>query len=337
MYKGTFRTYVPWEERNDYNYLHSLISSKHHLDLTKIKVEIKKMCHITHNKEAETIKYENSYIFIPKSKNGKSKDSSVISLGEGYSLGESYVICNPDEPCHIRTQYKHITSGQSMLPGSYIWWSIDGIPPLNFTYDPEFSFQERKSQTSAYCTTFTAQLSRPFRNPQVSLYGNVKFSGGLMQLLKCYLNAYYSRHGRSSHACIEFRCGGTLRYRYEICHVVIVCAVFSEKNPLPREEYPVIFEELSKSIRYDENGEVAFVKPHVVYFENVVSKYDETFYSWDTYAFALHFPDDNYTLECPQTLNFEESLIHHSTCIRSRNGVCPNIQLDTCTMDSRDV
>ena len=166
----------------------------------------------------------------------------------------------------------------------------------------------------------------PFGKPEESVYGNVKFSGGLMQLLKSYLNAYYSKCGKSSHACIEFRCGGTLRYRYEICYVIIVCAIFPDKKPsLPRDEYPVIFEDLSKSIRYNEDGEVTFVKSYVLSFKNVISKYDTRYYSWDTYAFALHFPDDSYVLECPYALRFKESLVGHFKCIRSIDKKCPNV------------
>ena len=204
-----------------------------------------------------------------------------------------------------------------MLPGLYIWWSIDDVQ-LNFTHD---------SISLLMSKIFPAdlQLSRPFQKPEVSLYGNIKFSCGLTQLLKCYLNAYKRKFGSHLDAHIEFRCGGTLRYRYEICYVIIVCAIFPDTPSLPCDEYPVIFEDLSKSIKYDEDGEVNFVKPYVLSFKNVISKYDTKQYSWDTYAFALHFPDDSYVLECPCALNFEKSRVDHYKCIRSVDKICPNV------------
>ena len=266
---------------------------------TSIIAKADKLCHVTHNEEAMAIsEQEDKYIFKPRSKKGKSHD------GWGLPLGESYFTTQlPD----LEREYTRVASNQDVLPqGSYTWWSFD-IP------------KEKK-----FTVARNVLLSPPFKSPEASMYGNVKFSCGLTQLLKCYLNAYKSKFGSHLDAHIEFRCGGTLRYRYEICYVIIVCVVLPGVEPcLSQEEYKVIEDHLWEGVapvKYID-GAVDKVVPPDLLFENAVKGLDGCLFSWDTYALALHFPDDSYTLEMPKEW-VEISEVDHDNCLRG-SQFCP--------------
>ena len=60
-----------------------------------------------------------------------------------------------------------------------------------------------------------------FRIPPSSRYGSIEFAGELHNLLKYYRNSRVSF--RENNPDVYLLLGGTLRYWYEICCVVIIC------------------------------------------------------------------------------------------------------------------
>ena len=268
--------------------------------LQRVPITAKSFCHVTHEQPAYEIIQNNNgktyFIFKPKSKQGKQ------------GSGETYVICNPtDQPPTEETTYRYLTSTERVFPGYYIWWSIN-----NDDYYP-----------SSYLEDYY-YFSPPFTSS--SRYGNVKFSGYIMQLLRCYQEAYAKVNPLPR---IQFRCGGTLRYKHEICKVVIMC---TDAHPLPEDEFPRMWQ--GHDIRYGRDRKITFVRPLEVTIRNGVSGIIDPYipYSWDTYAFAFYFPDDTYRLICPTSEKFRYSKIEHDDLCHSLQPnpdgsgklVCPN-------------
>ena len=286
-------------------------SSNFKIPLQRVHITVDKLCHITHELPAREICRANYFNFKPTHIVGRAGYNY-----DGSPIGETYVICEPtDQPPTEETEYQHVSSGENILPGCYSWWSIDHehyLPPSPYYY---------------YSDLFT----------ESSRYGNVKFSGYIMQLLQCYQKAYNT----NPLPRIQFRCGGTLRYKKEISKVVIVCTV---AHPLPEDEFPIIWDD----ILYDKNGRVADIdQPFEVVIRNGISGDRDLpiLYSWDTYAFGFYFPNKKYRLRCPKSENFERSEIEHydESCIKRQPDpnndnklTCPNKFLDDSESDESD-
>ena len=114
--------------------------------------------------------------------------------------------------------------------------------------------------------------------------------------------------------------------------MVIVCAVHPDsEHPLSKDEFP-IWKDLE--VEYV-NGKIVSIQIKIrngisgVYCHGVINKQTKSF-SWDTYVFALYFPDSKYKLELPKS-NTKTSLIEHNYCIKTKPDplnndkfTCPN-------------
>lgn len=281
-------------------------------------MKVRKLCHITHNQEASEIKRRDECIFKVKSKYGKSGYGKY----NGTPVGNSYEMYEPtkDLPT-ISTEYKHVDSTRKLLPGFYSWWSIDGTN----NYKKEYSFTP----------------SDVFIDPPQSRYGNRKFSFDILPLLKAYQNSYPRKAQDMILPKIVFRCGGTLRYRHEICYVVIICTEWSTK--LNDEKYPKMWNNIERAYHSYSNGEIYHINPIKVAIKNGIrrtsrlpksnshkTKFD--YYSWDTFAFAFYFPHKDCELKCPNRDIDNIHTVCHHLCNKSQpiNGdssyiyVCPN-------------
>ena len=292
LFKGFHVTHLPWMEYSKWDQIPPLPRNEH-VPYQNVEVTVEKLCHITHDEEYKEITKDTKYVFKPRQKFGKVGYRNHFRE----QVGKSYVRCDVPSalPPNYQTDYRCVREDEEILPGYYIWWSIDHscIPTMDLT----------KTIRSGYYS------SEPFQTPIKSHYGNHKITCNIRELLQCYQNAYGSPLPR-----IEFRCGGTLRYRNEICYVVIVCA---EEN-LSKEEFPVMWEEVLKD-GYGSDGKVESVKlPQVIIRNGILGYYvgdnfrdrKTTFYSWDTYAFAFHFPDETFTLEPKSDEIFHETVQH---------------------------
>ena len=312
LFRSHHITHYPWKECEDiipipfqfFDY------SNFEVPFQGVHITVDKLCHITHELSAREISRANYFNFKPThivGRAGYSYDRSPV--------GETFVICEPtDQPPTEETEYQHVSSDENIFPGCYSWWSIDH----QFYCSPSSHY---------YFSDLFTESSR---------YGNVKFSGYIMQLLQCYQEAY----NINPLPRIQFRCGGTLRYKKEICKVVIVC---TDAHPLTEDEFPIIWDD----ILYDKNGRVADIKPFEVIINNGISgnRRSPILYSWDTYAFGFYFPNKKYRLRCPKSENFECSEVEHydESCIKKQPDpnndnklTCPNRFLDDSESDESD-
>ena len=107
-------------------------------------------------------------------------------------------------------KYKKVNKEDGLLPGFYSWW---GIRPSEHDLSRALSETERAT-LRAEKVSVANYISRY----QSSNYGNNCFYSSYGDILESYAK---SRKTATEQLC--FKVGGTLRYRHEICHVVIVC------------------------------------------------------------------------------------------------------------------
>ena len=217
--------HFPWGENKEKV---ELFSQFPEVPLQNKTIAVTKLCHFTHDEQAEGIKQveQDCCVFKSKAKYGKPPNER-----------KSYVIYEATKVPNDETLYEHVSAKEKLFPGFLSWWSIDIDESSKFCYYSE----ELKKATGSYYTT------NDFIKPPRSSYGNVMFSVNLLHLLQNYQKAF-----EGTYKClpkISMRCGGTLRYTREIMKVIIVCC----KDDLP--DYPIL-NTPGFSLEYDDSGKV---------------------------------------------------------------------------------
>ena len=273
-------------------------------------IEVGRLCHDTHILPFRKIRQQNrDCVLKPKRKTGKKgywqrKQKGCITYSK--LLGASYTpILNRDpknKPAAIAqdTRYRIILTYEAVLPGYYIWWSIhktDNPPPPPNTY-----------------------VSSLFSNPSSSVYGSRRISITSRDWLYSYQGGFAYKDGH--HSCLQFRNGGTLRYKHEICYVVIVCA---EGHFNGDDDYPVMD---AFNINYEANGRIRNVGEWRVHIKNRITWKKGVSYSWDHFVFAFHYPTSKGRMHLPSRLTVHEDINHESCPKKDGNHgykrVCPD-------------
>ena len=264
-----------------------------------VKVPIITLSHITHNKEFEDICQQDEGAYTLRSsrkvgKTGYSYDGPVPR-----SIGNSFVACDCTGLPNEESEYCYVRPGEALLPGSYIWWSIE-IP-------------------AAY-KHYKYGVSNQFLLPKQSRYGSQGIFAEVNSLLQSYQASLLSSDASVDDIfpMIELRIGGTLRYKKEVCNVIIVCA---ENEPsLPFEKYPLWGEGKNK-IKFDpDNCKILSTLPMYIMIKNGIDYGDN--WSWDQTVFAFHFPNDVQVMKCSKARNFEHKHVEHKRgiCIKTQPG-----------------
>lgn len=304
--------------------------------LKGLRFSISKLCHVTHNEQAQRIQPNSldskHYIFKPKQKCGKEY------IFDGRPLGETYLnivpFCdtkkfpgNPTAPDEM--QYQKIPGAHPVLPGYYSWWGLsleDQFP--RFVTDTVHSLEQMGTYVAGYVKT-----------PPESSYGNNAFCLTLHNLLKSYAD---SRQRLMSK--IHLKVGGTLRYRYEVCYILIICAeddlkTLSNFKDLTQDGDILVNRVLNPNGLVGQDGGV--INPRAIPTftpQHVISWYSGTrkSISWEGIAFAFYFPSGDLTLKCP-TETIEQREISHRFCTSTqpptdpwaKKWVCPNLNYYT--------
>ncbi len=255
------------------------------------QINVDRFCHDTHEREYRQIRPQENgdCTTIPRMKTGKET--------YGQLKGGTYTPKGDDTPAIITgdTRYRVIETTEPVLPGFYIWWSIHVDNPDNNDDLPPYIHN----------------LSIPFIDPPESRYGSKRISITSLHLLQSYQHGFVNEGGHYPH--LQFRNGGTLRYKLEICYVVIVSAeghFTGADGDYPVIEYatnPVI----PANVQYDDNGRITAVGQWSVIIRNGkltagrIGKKRMPFkkFSWDHYAFAFHFPRDVQRMVIPSDHN----------------------------------
>ena len=273
---------------------------------------------MTHNKEAEgirsTVYTQGCYTFKPAQKLGKQYGDDSLPLGETYRHIERRIFSkiprSPDSP---------------VFHGYYSWWGVS----VTEWY--------REGARGVSLAEEIRRLQRQgvevaeFVSPEPkSRYGNNSFSIDFSKLLLSYKR---SRTDIQERRHIFLRVGGTLRYKWEICYVVIVCLQQDhEFNDLPTlDEQDVIDHngliQQGKVVDYWQTPD--FKAKHIITSLKDANGW-QTSFSWEQVVFALYYPSKDMSLQCKQD-DMKEELVKHSFCISTRgistrapDRKCPN-------------
>ncbi len=306
---------------------------------------IHRLSHITHNKEAVDINtnpitntLDLNFRFVATKKVGKAYKDDGSPLGESFR----YSPLSPGGALNPPKQYTFIGPGQSLLPeGYYSWWGVQFDPnyqvlldfkPYRFYSSPTpFNFESYRSSDNR-CPHY-------LRNPPSSPYGNNEFLGELHDLLKYYRNSRitYSVNPDGQTTCLlpdtYLLPGGTLRYKREICYVIIVCTQVDLFQVQPQIAAPdILCSEPVVNLNglVDENNKVIDYSGSKI--PQLSFRFLSTYECWENLAFAFYFPENsNRRLSCPKYV-VQRIDINHEWCIKtmprpgSQGGswVCPN-------------
>ena len=262
---------------------------------------------MTHNREAALIRSETPecYTFKPAAKLGKQYGNDRLPLGETYRHIErrifSEVPRSQDDPVFL---------------GYYSWWGVSTTEWYKEHGDLSLVTQQQQ-RPEIKVAEFAA-------HPPKSRYGNNVFTIRFSELLMSYKR---SRTDIQERRHVYLRVGGTLRYKYEVCYVVIVCLQqdhsFDDLATIDTED--IIDHkgllEMGKVVKYWQTPEFKA--------KYIISRINNKGFSWEQVVFALYYPSEEFRLCCNKDKVMEGDTEHsRSSCISTRSGPggrqCPN-------------
>ena len=273
-------------------------------ELKGIAVPIECLTHVTHSKEASEIRQDGHFEFKARKKFGKTRE------WDGRSCGDSF------RPSQESVGYFQITDEDAVFPGYYSWWSVH-LGHTSLPHDIQGVLDRIKEEQ--LLKTFVPDYLNV--NPH-SRYGNHAFVCTFEHLLTAYANA---RNIGIGNICI--RKGGTLRYKSEVCYVLIICT----NNGKDRRELADFDPLQLKSPEFQTNGliradgsirnpaAVATFNPRcIISWAKHIFKpksADPDRYSYENVAFAFYFPQEQSFMKVDRCT---ESVVKHTRCIKTQ-------------------
>ena len=280
------------------------------------QIPINTLCHVTHNKEAalirSSIETECCYTFKPAAKLGKQYRDDHLPLGETYRHIERRIFRNIPRSQH-----------DPVFPGYYCWWGVSTTKWYRECGESQPLVTQQLQRPEIKVAEFAAYHSK-------SRYGNNAFTIQLSKLLLSYKHSRTDIQERRHN--IYLRVGGTLRYKYEICYVIIVCLQQDHNlNDLAtidtRTQDIVIHNGLvdkGKVVDYWQTPE--FKAKYIISSVQDGRQYHN--FSWEQVVFALYYPNEDFRLRCNVDTIREED-IEHPFCISTQSAPggrrCPNL------------
>ena len=260
------------------------------------RVPFLRLAHITHDREARQIVNETTKFCEYK-----------VKQKLGRFSGRSFKWDN--------SQFVMVDSNTPLLDGYFSWWS-----PYTHDYKEEFrhflsAVELRRQILESF--QFPLYFANYLKDPPESFYGNHVFHCDFKYLLNAYAASRFN-----SHICIKF--GGILRYKYEMCHVLIIC--------VPEDElyFPPINEIMNHGVFYTngltDHAGIVINKDAVADFlpRNIVTWVAGKSYSYATAAVGFYYPNQ-YGLLKVEPNNWKRGLIGHQSAFCAKKVMkCPN-------------
>jgi hypothetical protein len=231
---------------------------------TDVRVPILKLAHVTHACNETEIITENSYEFEANKKYGRKNHQSRVYRDDAYDV---------------------IDHNTLMFPGYYSWWS-----PCAYEYNIP---PEHPQATNCLTPSKIESLKKEgiyyyvpgyLQNPPSSFYGDRVFHLDFQHLLGAYAG---SRQCDITEIC--FRIGGTLRYHYEMCYVVIVCTTGDHLDFALLQPFNDKFE--ANGLFCDDGRLINSTAIATFHPQNIISWMGGQSYSYATAAFGFYYPD----------------------------------------------
>ena len=228
-----------------------------------LKLNVSKLWHVTHKKEARIICRTNC--FTPKRKLGKSDVG--CNPGRSYRITESDEMECDDQPTVGMEEaneymHKYISTDEEVFPGFYSWWGLYVENPISGLPNPPNYLQD----------------------PPDSIYGTTAFTIPLDKILESYAS---SRSCSSHDLCL--RVGGTMRYKREIGYVIIVCIRTDDLfcyGLITSSNAPDLLLDMKGFI--DDEGRIKDIR----HFPSFTTRYLNKSVSHESLNFAFYFPKE---------------------------------------------
>ena len=272
---------------------------------------------VTHNKQAAAVRGNGGkLVFKPKAKVGK-----ALYRHDGTTVGETFKVTGYNSSTKQDT-FTRILPDSPVFPGLISWWGISSTNLRETELGHNFRARLVESQEIKPGLVEANYL----RDVTESRCGNCEFVVSFPDLMKSYKQS--RTDCKDKEVCLKN--AGTLRYKYEICYVIIVAMegdvddVFPSRFDEPRFKQDGLIDINGKLIDSTITPGFQIMHPFAQCTNTWVS------YSWETLAFGLYFPDNpQMVLECPKE-HCREREINHSFCDLttpspgSSHWVCPN-------------
>ena len=140
----------------------------------------------------------------------------------------------------------------------------------------------------------------PVDEIHTSLFGTIEFAAKVDDLIECYKKSFDPPLKE-----VQFRCGGTLRYKIQACKVIIICPKIFQSH-LPIEDYPEMpmMTEAEIKIQYDNPEGYRTV--------------------YDSFAFVFFFPREHMQMNCPEQAIICKKVRHNYTRCATKGRSCPD-------------
>lgn len=269
----------------------------------------------------------NPFTFRPQAKLGK-----AYGQRDGTPLGETYRETQADsEEYHEIPRSEHFP----VFPGFLSWWGID-VREWYQTTQKECALLaavRANHEAGRYAPGYLAKKTG-------SPYGNRAFSISFTDILSDYKRSRNDVHpDADTEVCLKV--GGTLRYRYEICYVIVVCMQGDDLGTMPNVKgntpsfvHNGLLDENGVVVDYSKTPEFtaqSIVKSMITGFDPVFGRNVYDNFSWEQLVFAFYFPNQDQVLQCK---NVQQSKVQHDppTCTSKRpppdnewdSWYCPN-------------
>ena len=264
------------------------------------------LTHVTHNREAEQIRQNDLvFVFKPRKKFGKTLDRHDRSK----KIGETFI--------KVDDGYKRILPDALVFPGYLSWWGISSQDSYKSDHGRNFREALVKAKERDYL-----KEAGYLKIPPSSRYGNRGFIFSFQDLI----SGYKASRNHCKVKDVYLKKAGTLRYKREICYVIIVVMTDDLENKTIR-ELPSIFYEpcLDHNGCIDEDGKLINDRSPSFKLKHPIESCN-----WESMAFAFYFPSSNNLLRLNKELGREVE-VDHTFCTSKRprrhppyDWVCPN-------------
>ncbi len=278
-----------------------------------LSLPITHLSHITHNKEASLIRMDAfCYTFQSRQKIGKDLERDGSPIGETFrKIGED--------------RYTRIPKPQPVFPGYISWW---GMSFKNWYREPGENFQTVIKRIRSYLGERSVFEVNYLANPPASRYGNREFIFSFHDLIDSYKQSRTDCQIKD----VYLRKAGTLRYRYEVCYMVMVVMLKDLNNDAIR-DMPSMYNEPRFGHNGCINADGKLVKDGPLSF-NIKRPFSwikdqQGSVSWESMVFAFYFEKHDQFLSCVKPTGKEDNVHHDIDRCTSKQPpeplTCPNI------------
>ena len=150
-----------------------------------VSIPVKKLSHITHNKEAAAIAQKEHFRFTPQKKMGKAYKWDGSPIGESFQddfLKPTDVNMPRLAPPH--QQYRYISDSESLVPGGYYsWW---GISPDDSCYDLRYGLRHPPTYLESPPPQNHNMVTRCFQETCASCFNATRPLNQVNQMYICF-------------------------------------------------------------------------------------------------------------------------------------------------------